>query len=167
MSGLSENNKKQDTIIVDFTAPEEDLKNIKAVKLKCEQRAMRKDIFTECYTTFVKQVQVNEKDKIFFWSYRLSIFNNTEDEFKIITRNIMVIDEFGVVARLQADHVLGKKSDVLPKNGLEYNSVVFLPSPSGFIYGSCNLLNKKTSKIITVDVQSCSLDSDVKITTFN
>ena len=101
--------------------------------------------------------QSDEDNNLWVWSYSILIENNRNEEVQLIDRYWKITDETGQIQEVRGAGVIGQQPIIKPQNSFQYSSGTPLSKPSGFMYGTYNMLyeGNKTLKVI---IPTFSLD---------
>lgn len=103
--------------------------------------------------------RVNSK---FVWAYHIQIHNHTEKPVQVVRRHWMITDAYGKIHEVTGDGVIGEQPTIKPNTMFEYTSAVPLPTPSGFMKGTYEVLDEQGQSLM-VGIPCFSLDSPFAI----
>ena len=107
--------------------------------------------------------QSEPEDFHFVWAYHISIENQGDDTVQLMRRHWHITDSQGRIHEVQGEGVVGEKPVLQPGKNFEYTSGTPLATPSGFMVGSYQMINK-AGAIFSVSVPAFSLDSPYDLT---
>jgi ApaG protein len=90
------------------------------------------------YLEHVSQPQVAS----FFYSYTVTITNNSNQAVKLISRVWEIKDSIGENIYVEGDGVVGLQPEILPGESFQYESNVELKTGIGEMFGTYTLINK-------------------------
>lgn len=93
----------------------------------------------------------------YVWSYHICIENNGSGTIQLISRYWQIVDSFGQVRDVTGDGVVGVQPILSPGDKFEYTSNTSLPTPSGMMLGTYDMLTN-TGEMVTVEIPTFSLD---------
>lgn len=94
----------------------------------------------------------------FFWSYTIVIRNRGPETVQLRTRHWIITDAAGRSQDVRGEGVVGEQPVLGPGEFFEYTSGVPLPTPSGIMRGSYQMVNESGEKF-DIEVPTFSLDS--------
>ena len=94
----------------------------------------------------------------FFWSYTVVITNSGAETVQLKARHWVITDAVGRMEEVRGDGVLGEQPVLAPGERFEYTSGVPLPTASGFMAGSYQMVTD-SGEPFEIDVPAFSLDS--------
>ncbi len=94
----------------------------------------------------------------FFWSYTIVIRNRGPETVQLRTRHWVITDASGRSQDVRGEGVVGEQPVLGPGEHFEYTSGVPLPTPSGFMTGSYEMVTE-TGEKFDIEVPTFSLDS--------
>lgn len=94
----------------------------------------------------------------FFWAYTIIIVNSGDETVQLKTRHWIITDEAGRHQEVRGDGVVGEQPVLGPGERFEYTSGVPLPTASGFMTGSYQMITE-TGEPFEIDIPAFSLDS--------
>ena len=98
------------------------------------------------------------EERQFFWSYTIVITNDGPETVQLRTRHWVITDASGRSQVVRGEGVVGKQPTLKPGERFEYTSGVPLPTPSGFMTGSYQMVTV-SGEPFEIDVPAFSLDS--------
>lgn len=84
-----------------------------------------------------------EKSKYVF-IYKVEIFNNSDSKIKLLSRRWSVIENDGIIHKIDGEGVVGLQPIIDVNEGFEYSSQAILFQPSGIMYGKYFFRNLDT-----------------------
>jgi len=94
----------------------------------------------------------------FFWAYTIAITNKGTQTVQLKTRHWRITDALGRVQEVRGPGVVGEQPRLAPGESFEYTSGVPLPTPSGFMVGSYNMVTE-AGEHFDIAIPAFSLDS--------
>lgn len=102
----------------------------------------------------------------YFWSYTVVITNSGAETVQLKTRHWIITDASGRMQEVRGEGVVGEQPVLEPGARFEYTSGVPLPTASGFMAGTYQMVNAK-GEPFEIDVPAFSLDSSDHKRTLN
>ncbi|MBC6445018.1 MAG: Co2+/Mg2+ efflux protein ApaG [Alphaproteobacteria bacterium GM202ARS2] len=93
----------------------------------------------------------------YVWAYHVRIENKREDSVKLISRCWNITDANGTVKEVKGAGVIGEQPVLGPGDVFEYTSGAPLPTCSGFMLGSYQMVSEN-GKRFSIEVPGFSLD---------
>jgi ApaG protein len=93
----------------------------------------------------------------YFWSYSIVITNTGKETVQLRTRHWIITDATGRKQEVRGEGVVGEQPVLAPGERFEYTSGVPLPTASGFMTGSYQMITTGGEKF-DIDVPTFSLD---------
>jgi len=78
----------------------------------------------------------------YFFSYHITITNNSTSKVKLLSRYWHIVDGQGNSEDVHGPGVIGKTPTILPGESFEYMSFCPLPTPVGFMEGSYRMIDE-------------------------
>ena len=97
-------------------------------------------------------------ERQFFWSYTIVITNEGSETVQLRTRHWVITDAAGHSQEVRGEGVVGKQPTLKPGERFEYTSGVPLPTASGFMTGSYQMVTV-SGEPFEINVPAFSLDS--------
>jgi ApaG protein len=94
----------------------------------------------------------------FFWSYTVIITNSGAETVQLKTRHWIITDASGRKQEVKGEGVVGEQPVLAPGERFEYTSGVPLPTASGFMAGSYQMVSTESGEPFDIDVPTFSLD---------
>jgi ApaG protein len=94
----------------------------------------------------------------YFWAYTIEIVNRGSDTVQLISRHWRITDALGRVQEVRGPGVVGEQPVLGPGQSFQYTSGVPLPTPSGFMAGSYNMVSTAGERF-DIEIPAFSLDS--------
>ena len=94
----------------------------------------------------------------YFWSYTIVITNTGEETVQLQTRHWIITDATGQTKEVRGAGVIGEQPVLAPGERFEYTSGVPLPTASGIMTGSYQMVSASGEQF-EIDVPTFSLDS--------
>ncbi len=86
------------------------------------------------------------EDARFVFAYHITITNHGETEVQLMNRHWIITDGKGVVHEVQGPGVVGKQPRLKPEESHQYSSFCPLPTPTGNMRGSFQMINHLGAK---------------------
>jgi ApaG protein len=93
----------------------------------------------------------------FFWSYTVVITNAGDETVQLKTRHWIITDAVGHMQEVRGEGVVGEQPVLGPGERFEYTSGVPLPTTSGFMEGTYQMVTDRGEQF-EIDVPLFSLD---------
>lgn len=102
--------------------------------------------------------QSSPNDDLYMWAYYIRIENFGIEDIQLLSRHWIIIDSNGAKQEVKGAGVVGEQP-LIRKNGgiFEYSSGTRLPTSSGIMYGSYQMLSGN-AEIFDVEIPHFSLD---------
>jgi ApaG protein len=110
--------------------------------------------------------QSEPEDFHYVWAYHVSIENQGVDTVQLMRRHWHITDSQGRIHEVRGEGVVGEQPVLEPGETFEYTSGTPLATPSGFMVGSYQMVDKAGSSF-SVSVPAFSLDSPHDLTLVN
>jgi ApaG protein len=120
-------------------------------------RAVTRQIEVTVEPNFQPERSSAEKHR-FFWSYTVVITNSGAETVQLKTRHWVITDAAGRMEEVRGEGVVGEQPVLAPGERFEYTSGVPLPTASGFMAGSYQMVTD-TGEPFEINVPAFSLDS--------
>lgn len=120
-------------------------------------RAITRQIEVTVEPNFMPDRSSAEKDQ-FFWSYTIVIRNRGRETVQLRTRHWIITDAAGRSQDVRGEGVVGEQPVLGPGEFFEYTSGVPLPTSSGIMRGSYQMISESGEKF-DIEVPTFSLDS--------
>jgi ApaG protein len=120
-------------------------------------RAVTRQIEVTVEPNFQPERSSAEKHR-FFWSYTVVITNSGAETVQLKTRHWVITDAAGRMEEVRGEGVVGEQPVLAPGECFEYTSGVPLPTASGFMAGSYQMVTD-TGEPFEINVPAFSLDS--------
>jgi ApaG protein len=126
-------------------------------------RARTRHIEVTVEPNFMPERSAPERGQ-FFWSYTVTISNGGPLTVKLKTRHWIITDATGRTQEVRGEGVVGEQPVLAPGERFQYTSGVPLPTPSGFMTGSYQMIDNNGEQF-DIAIPASSLDSpDVRRT---
>jgi ApaG protein len=102
----------------------------------------------------------------FFWAYTIEITNRGTETVQLKTRHWRITDAHGRLQEVRGPGVVGEQPTLKPGQSFEYTSGVPLPTPSGFMVGTYQMVTDEGVSF-NIDIPAFSLDSPSNARTLN
>jgi ApaG protein len=106
------------------------------------------------------------ENRQYFWSYTIVITNAGDETVQLRTRHWIITDASGRKQEVRGEGVVGEQPVLEPGQRFEYTSGVPLPTASGFMAGSYQMVTAN-GEPFEIDVPTFSLDSPEAKRTLN
>jgi ApaG protein len=120
-------------------------------------RAVTRNIQVTVTPAFMES-ESSPEDGRFFWAYTVEIVNLGAETVQLKTRHWRITDAGGRLQEVRGVGVVGKTPVLKPGERFEYTSGVPLPTASGFMAGSYQMVTEAGERF-EIDVPTFSLDS--------
>lgn len=120
-------------------------------------RAVTREIEVTVEPNFLPERSSAEKRQ-FFWSYTVVITNSGAETVQLKTRHWVITDASGRMQEVRGEGVVGEQPVLAPGERFEYTSGVPLPTASGFMAGTYQMVTD-AGEPFDIDVPAFSLDS--------
>jgi ApaG protein len=120
-------------------------------------RAITRQIEVTVEPNFLPGRSSVEKSQ-YFWSYTIVITNSGKETVQLQTRHWIITDATGRKQEVRGEGVVGEQPVLAPGERFEYTSGVPLPTTSGFMTGSYQMVTESGERF-EIDVPTFSLDS--------
>ncbi|MGE0733416.1 MAG: Co2+/Mg2+ efflux protein ApaG [Alphaproteobacteria bacterium] len=94
----------------------------------------------------------------FVWAYHVRIENEGGDVVQLLNRHWRITDAHGKTQEVRGPGVIGEQPVLAPGQAFEYTSGTPLPTPSGFMVGTYEMVTR-TGERFDVRIPMFSLDS--------
>ncbi len=128
-------------------------------------RAVTRQIVVTVQPNFMPERSSAEKGQ-YFWSYTVAIVNAGPETVQLKTRHWIITDSTGQQQEVRGDGVVGEQPVLAPGERFEYTSGVPLPTPSGFMKGSYQMVGESGNRF-DIDIPLFSLDNPNSNRTIN
>jgi ApaG protein len=98
------------------------------------------------------------REGYYFWAYRIVIANRGRETVQLKTRRWIITDSAGQERVVKGEGVVGEQPVLNPGEEFEYTSGVPLPTPSGFMSGSYQMVTGE-GESFDIAIPAFSLDS--------
>jgi ApaG protein len=102
----------------------------------------------------------------YFWAYTIEIVNRGSETVQLLSRHWRITDASGRVQEVRGPGVVGEQPVLGPGQSFQYTSGVPLPTASGFMLGSYNMVST-AGEHFDIDIPAFSLDSPTAERTIN
>jgi ApaG protein len=120
-------------------------------------RALTRSIEVKVTPRFLDE-KSSPANNYYFWAYSIEIVNHGAETVQLMTRHWRITDAQGRRQEVRGPGVVGEQPVLQPGRSYQYTSGVPLPTPSGFMVGSYNMMTS-TGERFDVDIPAFSLDS--------
>lgn len=97
------------------------------------------------------------EDSRYFWAYRVTIENQSDDLVQLLSRYWHITDGTGRVEEVRGPGVVGEQPELLPGDSYQYTSGCPLSTPSGIMVGHYTMRNAH-GETFDIDIPAFSLD---------
>jgi ApaG protein len=98
-------------------------------------------ILIEVHPTFLRE-HSNPEEGIYVFAYEVTITNESRQPVKLVARHWVIRDGEGVERDVKGPGVVGEKPDLAPGASFTYSSYCPLPTPTGSMRGTFQLVRK-------------------------
>jgi ApaG protein len=116
------------------------------------------DIIVSVLVIYIGNYYVKD-EHCYAWAYTINIQNVGNSTVKLLNRNWEIIDNKGMITKVQGPGVVGENPVLKPGEVFEYTSGTSLKSSSGIMRGYYELINVDTNTFLNVKIPPFSLDS--------
>src|ERR1041384_7517101 len=102
----------------------------------------------------------------YFWAYTIDITNLGGETVQLKTRHWRITDALGRLQEVKGPGVVGEEPKLKPGESFENNSGGRLPTPSGFMAGTCGMVSA-AGQHFDIEIPAFSLDSSYAERTIN
>ncbi len=120
-------------------------------------RAVTRKIEVLVEPNFLPERSAPEKGE-FFWTYTIVIANKGAETVQLQTRHWIITDAAGRSQEVRGEGVIGEQPVLRPGERFEYTSGVPLPTPSGFMTGTYQMVTNK-GEPFEIEIPLFSLDA--------
>jgi ApaG protein len=120
-------------------------------------RAITRQIEVTVEPNFMPERSATDRGQ-YFWSYTIVITNTGAETVQLRTRHWIITDATGYTQEVRGEGVVGEQPVLAPGERFEYTSGVPLPTSSGFMTGSYQMVTDRGERF-EIDVPTFSLDS--------
>jgi ApaG protein len=97
--------------------------------------------------------QSDDKDSRYVFSYTITITNNTDQTFQVMSRYWLITDANGDTSTVEGEGIVGKQPHINPGKSYTYTSGCFLQTPVGTMQGYYQAINEnKETTILDIPV---------------
>ncbi len=86
--------------------------------------------------TLYREAHSNPQKQQYFFSYKITIENQSNFEFQLLKRHWQIFDSAGIYSQVEGDGVIGKTPVIEPGASFTYESGCNLTTDIGTMYGS-------------------------------
>lgn len=109
----------------------------------------------------VMPAYIDERSKpeegLYFWAYRVTIKNNSENSIQILKRFWQISNNMGQIETVEGEGIVGEKPHINPGDFYEYTSGCPLNTNSGIMVGQYEAIHQNGKKLM-IDIPAFSLD---------
>lgn len=113
--------------------------------------------------TFYQPVQSNPVSSEFLFAYRITIENLSAVPVKLLRRHWHIVDSNGSYREVEGDGVVGQQPIIAPGENYQYTSAANLRSEIGKMFGSYQMENIHSKKLISVSIPEFQLIAPFKL----
>lgn len=95
----------------------------------------------------------------FVWAYKISVTNKGTRTVKLLNRHWEITDGAGRMETVDGPGVVGRQPELTPGDQFEYQSFCPLKTPSGFMVGRFEMVDRSSGQLFWITVPAFSLDS--------
>ncbi len=103
-------------------------------------------ISVEALSTYIRDQSLPQEGRYFF-SYRIRITNNRKDSIQLLSRHWIITDGRGRIEEVRGAGVIGQQPRLGPGESFEYESFCPLPTSTGTMKGSYEMLNDQGERL--------------------
>lgn len=108
--------------------------------------------------SFYLDDQSSPEENLYVWAYHVRIENNGTELVQLKTRHWRITDAVGNIQEIRGDGVVGEQPVLKAGQSFEYTSGTPLPTPSGFMEGTYQMISENGS-LFDANIPAFSLDS--------
>jgi ApaG protein len=108
------------------------------------------------YTHYLEE-QSDPEENRYVWAYQVSISNEGHETVQLLNRYWHITESSGKIKEVRGEGVVGEQPTLKPGDIYRYTSGTPLKSPSGFMFGSYEMINE-AGEFFDIAVPSFSLD---------
>jgi ApaG protein len=116
---------------------------------------------TQAIEVSVKPIYLDEQsapdEGRFVWAYQIRIENKGDKRVQLLNRYWRITDALGRIHEVRGAGVVGEQPVLLPGEAFEYTSGTPLPTSSGFMVGTYEMVSDSGDRF-EVDIPAFSLD---------
>ncbi len=120
-------------------------------------RARTRDIEVTVEPAYLSDRSAPAKGQ-YFWAYTITITNSGPRTVQLMTRHWIITDATGRTQEVRGEGVVGEQPLLPPGETFEYTSGVPLPTASGFMTGSYQMVDDSGERF-DIEIPVFSLDS--------
>ena len=108
---------------------------------------------------FYLEDQSEPEEAHYVWAYRVEIENLGDETVQLINRHWKITDGMGRLQEVKGAGVVGEQPILDGGQSFQYTSGTPLPTPSGIMVGSYQMVRVDSGERFDVDIPAFSLDS--------
>jgi ApaG protein len=116
------------------------------------ERAITNGIQVDVESYFVPEHSDKESGSYFF-SYKVRIQNSSTRPVQLLSRHWVITDGRGHVEEVKGPGVIGQQPELQPGQSFEYESFCPLPTPTGIMRGTYQMVFLQTGETSEFDVE--------------
>jgi len=109
-----------------------------------------KDIKITTTATYLVEQSIPDEQR-FVFSYTITIFNNSDQAIKLLSRSWKITDANGDVSTVEGEGVVGQMPTILPSSSFTYTSGSMFKTPIGTMQGHYQM-RYKNGELLQVDI---------------
>lgn len=117
--------------------------------------ARTRDILVRVFPAYAAEESSPEQG-LYLWSYTVEIENHGGETVTLIARRWTITDSFNRVNEVEGSGVVGEQPELKPREAFRYVSNCPLPTPSGAMRGSYQMVNNE-GELFDVEIPEFSL----------
>lgn len=117
--------------------------------------ARTRDIVVRVFPAYAVEESSPEQG-LYLWSYTVEIENHGAETITLIARRWTITDAFNRVNEVEGSGVVGEQPELKPREAFRYVSNCPLPTPSGAMRGSYQMVND-AGELFEVEIPEFSL----------
>ena len=117
--------------------------------------ARTRDIVVRVFATYAAE-ESSPDQGLYLWSYTVEIENHGTETVTLISRRWSITDGFNRVNDVEGSGVVGEQPELKPREAFRYVSNCPLPTPSGAMRGSYQMVND-AGELFDVEIPEFSL----------
>lgn len=119
-------------------------------------RSITDDIAVAVKTTF-EQKYSKAASKEFYFSYKISIENNSLDDVQLLSRHWFIFDSNGQYSQVKGEGVVGQQPIILQNQSYEYESFCKLETDIGLMWGTYLIKKQASGKLFEAKIPEFQL----------
>lgn len=113
--------------------------------------------------TFYQPTQSNPVNGEYLFAYRITIENQGAQPVQLLRRHWHILDSNGAVREVEGEGVVGQQPIIAPGEHYQYVSAANLRSEIGKMYGTYQMENQYTKRLLEVTIPEFQLVAPFKL----